>query len=251
MKLTIITPTIRREGLDIVRKSLRKQTFKNFEWLICSRFDPKIPEAIWIPDNFTGGHWSLNRAYNALLKFASGDIIVTWQDWIYAGPDALQKFVDKVEETNSVVSGVGNQYARLNKYGKPELQVWSDPRETDKYGNFYECHWNDAEFNFAAFPRELFTLVGGFDEKLDFLGVGGDQLQFCERLNDAGEKFYLDQTNKSFTLRHDRSDFGGQEKWDSKHVLFKKGESGMSLYDERKAQLKLQGQWSSITPLTE
>lgn len=250
MKVSVITPTIRPKGLDLVKKSLEKQKFRDFEWLIGSPFDPKISGANWVPDDFSEGYWSLNRIFNALLKSAQGDIVVSWQDWIYANPDALGRFVEKVTQTHGVVSGTGHQYARLNKYGKPELHVWSDPRKTEKWGSFYEVNWNDAEFNFAAFPRELFHSVGGFDEELDFLGVGGDQLQFCERLNDTGTKFYLDQDNESFTLRHDRSDFGGQEEWDSKHVLFKKGKSGLSLYDERKLELKQSGQWPKLNYLT-
>ena len=83
------------------------------------------------------------------------------------------------------------------------------------------------------------------DEKLDFLGFGGDQLQTCERLNDAGSRFYLDQTLESSTIRHNRSDFGGQEEWDSKHVLFQQ-DGDMSVYDRRKLELKLQGKWPKL-----
>lgn len=261
MKVSVITPSIRPEGLEIVANSLSKQSFKDIEWLICG---PEInrekvlevvggifpPIYIGNPPLKEGMFWDLNYSYNRLIKKATGDIIVTWQDWIYANRDALEKFVKNVEDTGGVVSGVGDQYLKLNKYGKPELKVWGDCRKTDRYGSFYACNWNDAEFNFAAFPRELAYRVGGFDEKLDFLGVGGDQLQFCERLNDIGVTFYLDQSLESFTLRHDRSDFGGQEEWDSKHVLFKKGKSGMSFYDERKLELKQSGQWPILTYLT-
>lgn len=240
VKVSVITPTIRKDGLDIVRESLLNQTFTDWEWIVCSPF--KVDDAIWVHDDFASGVWSLNRAYNALFKKVSGEIIVSWQDYIWMPPDALEKIVAGVESTQGVVTGVGDQYARLNEdTGKPEVKIWDDPRKTSQYGTFYECNWNDAEFNFAAFPKSLAFEVGGFDEKLDYLGVGGDQLSFCERLNDIGTKFFIDQTCESFTLRHGREDFGGQEEWDGKHVLFS-GE-----YQRRKKYLIDNGEWPILT----
>jgi len=244
-KVSVICPTIREKGLDIVKDALDKQTFRDFTWIVCSPFEYKGCDT-WIKDDFEGGFWGLNRAYNALFKACSGDIVVSWQDFVWADKDALAKFVANVTEFDSVVSGVGDQYARLGEYGKPEVKIWSDPRKTNKYGSFYESQWNDAEFNFCAFPLWMAKNVGGFDEQLDFLGVGGDQLQFCERLNDMGIKFFLDQTNESYTLRHGREDFGGENAWNEKHVLFKLGKSGRSLYDERKRELMTLGQWPEL-----
>ena len=237
MKVSIITPTIRKEGLDVIEKSLKKQTFKDFEWIIGSPFDPGIPWATWVEDKFDGGFWSLNRMYNRLFESANGDIIITWQDWIYANPDAVEKFVLNVENSGSVVSGVGDQYQGMNKWGKPQIKIWSDPRKTLKHGSFYECNPNDAEWNFCAFPKKAIFDIGGMDEQLDFLGYGGDQLQVSERMDKLGTKFYLDQTNESYTVRHSRSDFGGQKEWDKNHVLFN-GE-----YDKRKLQLIQSGKW--------
>lgn len=236
--ITVITPTKYNERLKLPRLALKNQTV-DFEWLICSPLDPGIEEARWIPDTFSGGFWTLNRAYSALLQ-AGGDIIVTLQDNIWVPPNGLEKFAIAVTETNGIVTGVGDQYQREGKYGKPEVKIWNDPRKTDKYGSFYECVWNDAEFNWAAFPKEVYEKIGGFDEKLDFLGFGGDQLQFVERAKDAGFKTYIDQTNESFTLRH-----GRVEGWDENHVLFN------GAYDRRKDELKASGQWPRLTSPTE
>ena len=259
-KISILTPTIRPDGLEIIAKALKKQTFQDFEWLIGSPFNPVIEKATWnedenhwtqnnlatrtikwVQDDFEGGFWSLNRIYNKLFKEAKGEILVSWQDWVYANPDALEKFVENVGKTNGVVSGVGDQYESVNKWGKPQIKIWSDPRKTNKYGSFYECNPNDAEWNFCAFPKEAIIEVGGMDEELDFLGYGGDQLQVGERMDACGIKFFLDQTNESFTVRHDRSDFGGQESWDKNHVLFN------GQYDKRKQALKESGQWPKLS----
>ena len=252
MKISVITPSVRPEGLEIVARALQKQTFIDFEWIICTPnplFDGGGPKPWakdkyrWIQDDFKGGFWSLNRVYNKLFKEAKGKILVSWQDWIFAAPDALQKFVDKVEETNGIVSGVGDQYEKIGKFGKPEVKIWNDPRKRKDLGDFYEVYPNDIEWNFAAFPKKAVFDVGGMDQELDFRGFGGDQLQIMERIDTVGYKSYLDQTNESFTIRHDRSKHGGQKNWDSKHVLFN-GE-----YDKRKKELTDVGEWPILSYL--
>lgn len=243
-KISVITPTIRKEGLEIIRNSLKKQNLQDFEWLIGSPFDPEIPEARWIKDDFEGGFWTLNRIYNKLFREAKGDIIVSWQDWIYSPPLSLTKFlIASRDNEKGLISGVGDQYSRVGEWGRPEVKIWQDPRKTDRFGSFYECNWNDAEFNFCAMPRDAIFDAGGMDEQLDFLGFGGDQLQLCERLNDLGYKFFLDQDNESFTLRHGRDNFGGEESWNDYHVLFN------GAYEGRKKQLKEKGEWPRLTYL--
>lgn len=245
-KISIITPTIRKDGLDIVWQGLISQTFQDFEWLICSPFDPEIPAARWIKDDFQGGFWTLNRAYNRLFKEAKGRLIVSLQDWIWVSPIGLEKFWEAHKQhKQAIISGVGDQYERVGEWGKPEVKIWNDPRKTDKYGSFYECIWNDAEFNWCAIPREAVFDAGGMDEALDFKGFGGDQLQLCERLNDLGYRFYLDQTNESFTVRHNRDASGGEKKWNDNYVLFN-GE-----YELRKNELKNSGVWPRLTYLSE
>lgn len=242
MKVSIVTPTIRKEGLNILRRCVSCQTYKPIEWLVGSPFDPEISFATWVKDDFKGGYWTLNRIYNKLFAQATGDIIVTWQDFIWAPRDGIEKFVDALSEMGekSVVSGVGDQYERINELGQPEVKIWSDPRKSLKHGSFYECYPNDAEWNWCAFPKKAVYDIGGMDEGLDFLGYGGDQLQAVERMDALGYKFYLDQTNESFTLRHGREDFGGQKDWDKKHVILN-GE-----YDKRKWELSRQNKWPTL-----
>jgi len=218
-KISILTPTVRKDGLEIIAKQLAKQTFKDFEWLVGSSFDPKQKTARWIKDDFSGGFWSLNRIYNKMFKKARGKYIVSLQDHIWIPPDALGRLLDTIEglvgrekTSKVIVSGVGDQYDRLDQYGKPEINIWSDPRKTIEHGSLYECYPNDAEWNWCIFPKDLIFEIGGMDEQLDFMGYGGDQFQVGQRWDDVGVKFFLDQSNESFTKRHDRSDFGGEKK---------------------------------------
>lgn len=243
-RITVITPSVRKEGLDIVAQALKQQTLKDFNWIVCCPFEYEIPEGIdgvVFKDDFEGGFWSLNRAYNWMVANAEGELIVSLQDWISVPPDGLQKFWDcHVLVPDGVISGVGDQYERTDKWGNPEVKIWSDPRKNDKNGSFYECYPNDCEWNWAAIPRKWFFEIGGMDNELDFLGYGGDQLQAVERMDALGAKFYLDQSNESFTVRHDRSKHGGQDNWDKNHVLFN------GKYDKRKADLIATKQWPRL-----
>lgn len=239
--VSVITPTVRPEGLDIIRRSLLKQTYPKWEWLIGSKFNPEIKEARWIEDNFEGGMWSLNRIYNKLIKQAHGKIIVSLQDNIYITPEGIQKFVEAIDQFGEIiVSGVGDQYERENDYGKPEIKIWSDPRKNTKYGSFYECFPQDIEWNYCALPKSILTKVGGFDEEMDIRCRGVDAYQVMQRIDELGYKSYLDQDNESFTIRHDRSNYGGEDAWNKSHGLFN-GE-----YEKRKAELKQNGKWPII-----
>jgi hypothetical protein len=240
VKISVVCPTIRKDGLKIVYESLQKQTFQDWEWLVGSKFDPEIEEATWVQDTHEGGYWTLNRCYNDLIRRARGELIVSWQDWIWVPPDGLEKFWDAYVDNQGIITGVGDQYEKLNKWGKPEIKIWSDPRKTDKYGSFYECFPQDVEWNWAAIPKEALLKAGGFDEKLDFLGYGGDQLQVGVRLDALKYRSYIDQTNESFTLRHGREDFGGQQQWDEQHVVFN------GKYAARLDELKRSPDWPCL-----
>lgn len=239
--ISVITPTVRLNGLSIVKKGLEKQTYKNWEWLIGSKEEPHISGSRWIRDDFEGGLWTLNRIYNKLIKNAHGKIVISLQDNIYINPDGIQKFVDAIDQMGDIiVSGVGDQYEREGDYGKPEIKIWSDPRKNTKYGSFYECFPNDVEWNYCAFPKKIITEVGGFDEEMDFRCRGVDAYQVMQRLDALGYKSYLDQDNESFTIRHDRSNYGGEDAWNKSHGLFN-GE-----YEKRKLELEATGQWPII-----
>lgn len=257
MKITVATPSIRPAGLKIVAESLKKQTFKEWEWIICApqKYETEIQNTIGtiVPFIFIGNSplkdgqfWDLNYSYNQIFRKAQGELLVSYQDWIWVPPDGLEKFWVAYEETGkeAVISGVGDQYESVNKWGKPQVKIWSDPRKRLDQGSFYECYSNDAEWNWCAIPLENIRRVGGMDEGLDFLGYGGDQLQIGERMDALSIKFYLDQENESYTVRHSRDDFGGQQAWDAHHTLF----SGA--YDARKRELVQSGKWPILDYLS-
>lgn len=203
--ISVLSPTCRLEGLKLVEKALKRQTEQSFEWVIGSRVKPEnltIP-FIWVqdPPKEEGLYWTVYRSYNLMLKASKGDLIVSWQDYTYADPTALEKFLFHFnEEPKTLVTAVGGKYADETWSSK----TWQDPRERTDSGSYYQCKHNDIEWNLAAVPKEAIYAVGGFDEYMDkFSSLCG--LDVLERLNAiGGYDFKIDQTIKSYSTEHGR-----------------------------------------------
>lgn len=232
MKISILTPSYRPEGLAVVANSILKQSFplEEVEWIICSPMDPTpslpakiIPRLEWLVDSFKKQDPNLigvlNVIYNHMLRHAQGELIVSIQDWIWFPPDTLQRFWDHHEafKSNGIkayVTGVGDQYEGLNRLGKPEVLVWEDPRRHYWSEEFYECPHDNIEANFCYYPKQLFYDIGGWDEQLDYLGYGMDNVSVSQRAQDAGWKAFMDKTIECRAVYHTRN-----EMWDSLHNI--------------------------------
>ena len=151
MDISIISPSVRAGGLEVVSKALKQQSFRNFEWLIGSPFNPKKKEARWVKDDFKGGFWSLNRIYNKMIKQAQGKLLISWQDYTFAKPDCLEMFWSHYKNNPKVlVSAVGNKYTDKTW----TCQTWKDPRERDDLGSFYEVFPSDVEWNLCSCEKK-------------------------------------------------------------------------------------------------
>ena len=238
--ISVICPSVRTAGLYLVKKALDRQSFTDFEWLICSPDKPQLLkdceyDVTWLEDDFIGGYWSLNRAYNYLIKNASGKLIVSWQDYTYANPDALEKFYNCYQaEPNSLVSGVGNKYSDETW----TVKTWQDPRQRSDFGSYYACNPCSIEWNFCSCPKSALIDIGGFDEQMDLLGYGLDGISVNDRIESLGNyNFKLDQTNQSYSLEHKR-----KPDWEE-HNLLHGG------YQARKQELIDKGTWPCLNYL--
>jgi hypothetical protein len=189
--------------LEIVKKGLDRQTIPYDEWLVGSPEDYGYGK--WVKDAYKGGFWSFGRISNQLLKQAKGDLIVSVQDYTFINPQALEKFAFY----NKIVSGIGDKYDSVYPLGN---RLWTDPRRATGKG-FRECNFALVEGNFCAFPKQAVIDMGGFDESLDFLGYGLDFYSLWDRMDMKGYKFFIDDTNESFSLAHDRA-----KDWDEKNI---------------------------------
>jgi len=214
MKISIITPTIRHEGLQIIAKALRRQTFQDFEWIVVSPEEPEhVTPSLYLkdPEKNPGDVWTLNKSYNLAIKHASAPLIVSWQDWTFANPDVLEKFYfHYTQEPKTLISAVGNKYADDSW----SVMNWKDPRERDDQGTFYPSYFSDIEWNLCSCPKQAIIDVGGFDESLDAY-FGMDAYGVNDRINMLGTyDFKIDQTIKSFSLEHGRPD-----NWEEKNAI--------------------------------
>lgn len=133
-KVSVITPTIRPEGLNIMQDCLSLQTFQDFEWLLEIGFPNKS---------------DLNQALNRMVKRAKGELLVFYQDYIGIRPDGLERFWNEYEKdkTSFLTASVNDDW-RLHNVNKPlEFTQW--------------------EIDWGACSREALVKIGGFDETLD------------------------------------------------------------------------------------
>lgn len=196
-KISVITPTVRENGLALVEKALRRQTFREFEHIVQGQ-----------EGDMAGNVWTLNQDYNIALRKAQGDLIISWQDYTYAKPDTLARFWTHFEqEPKTLIGAVGNKYQDEDFI----VEIWRDPRMRDDQGSFYPCYFSDIEWNLASIPKQAIYDVGGFDEEMD-RKYGMDGYSVNDRINLlGGYDFKLDQSIRSYSLEHGRLN---GEAWD-------------------------------------
>lgn len=218
--ISVLTPTFRsKDGLAVVEKALKRQTFKDFEWVIGSPSED-VTEGLtapyrWVkdPTKQDGDRWVLNKVYNNLISESKGDLIVSIQDYTFFDPDTLEKFwFHFTQEPRTLVTGVGNKYECV--YPTPGACIWEDPRINNRYGTYYPCYFSDIEWNFCSVPKQALYDVGGFDERLDkYYGMDGYSVN--DRINSlGGYDFKINQTIRSYSLVH-----GRPENWDKYNAL--------------------------------
>lgn len=176
MKISVITPSIRPEGLEITRQCLMKQTFKDFEWIV--------------DINWTGKH-DLNASYNRMLNRAQGELIVSVQDFIEFEPDYLQKFWDAYQEYPDTffTAPVGKKHDGGVKWD------WRSFKDG-------EVDWDQWEIDSGAVPLSALKKIGGFDEAIDGFW-SCDNVNVGCRAQLAGYKFRNLKDNPAKAQDHD------------------------------------------------
>lgn len=187
IKISVITPSIRPEGLSITQESLGRQTFKEFEWLT----------EIGLKKEH-----DLNKALNRMVKRATGELIVILQDYIRVSPDYLQKFWDAYKrDSETLYTAPVGKVDNLEYAGSPK---WDWRAWTNGENNPIEvsCKWDCWEIDSACVPLKLLKEVGGFDEELDKFWSCDNVSVGC-RADMAGFKFKNLFSNPSLAFDHD------------------------------------------------
>ncbi len=244
--ISVITPTVRPELMPMVAKCLRRQTYKDFEWLVCSppKFKEELEKVIDIPFVFVeeppkkeGDYYGLCKAMNALYKSSSGELIVEIVDGIWFSPDTLEKLWSHyIANPRACVTTVGNQYKKEID-GKYEELVWKDPRIRSDFGSFYEVPPSEMELCIASIPRQAIIECGGIDEEYD-KGAAVGEKEMCWRLDQLGYKFFIDQTIEYRAIQHPRLSKDWDEKYKISSALFIKHMSEIQSGQRQKLLLK-------------
>lgn len=166
--ISVITPSIRPQYLDITQKTLENQTYQDFEWLT----------EIGLPSRGFMLPWDFNK----MLKRSEGKIIVILEDCITLTSTALEA-ISKLDHTKTAYTYPVGLDWRLHGYGLIDPPMW--------------------EIDFASAPREMFFKVGGFDEEF-CKGWSWENVELAWRAEAAGYGFECSHVAKAEKLDHDK-----------------------------------------------
>lgn len=189
-RISVITPSIRPDGLAVTFETLKGQTFKDFEWL------PRL--------SIPGEKPDLCKQMNAAIRESKGELIVFLQDWILISPAGLQRMWDRYQEdpTACWTAPVGkiDSFTEMNDEDvKWDWRPHWKHRETINFD-----HW---EIDWGSMPGkalEAALLIDNtwFDEQYDS-GFGWENVDLAYRLEKKGWKFRVDPDNKAVAFDHD------------------------------------------------
>lgn len=186
MKISVLTPSIRPLGLEIVRIGLLKQTFTDFEWIV---------------EIGLGTH-DLNAAYNRMLRRAKGELVVSLQDYSLIRPDYLEKWWEAyLQNTDTFMTAPVGKVDDLNYASQPRWD-WRAYRN-DETKNIRPCEPETWEIDNAAAPLQALKEIGGFDEALDGIW-SSDNVNVACRAQLAGYKFACLFNNPVLAYDHDK-----------------------------------------------
>ena len=179
-KISVITPTIRVEGLKVVHDSLLNQTFDSWEWLI---------------EVGNGKEMTLNKDMNKMLRRAKGELIISLQDYIkIPNKVGLESFWNyyQSDKKRLVTSPVGKTLDWENV--EWDWRANGVPRKIEP---------PELELDWAAIPLQAFYDVGGFDEDFD-RGWSWDNVNLSLRMKEAGYSFMVNPCNRVMAYDHDK-----------------------------------------------
>lgn len=222
-KISVITPTVRPEGLPMISKCLKRQDFTEWEWVIAAPGslyeaigDKFLASCAFVPEppKRKGDFYRLCGAWNAAFGISKGELLVSCQDWMWFDPTTLTRLWDHyLANSKALIGMIGHQYERVEN-NKPEGMMWQDPRARTDLGTFYEVAPTEIEFSMCSIPKQAIIDCGGIDEDYD-KGAAVGEKEMCWRLDKLGYKFYLDQTLEYRALHHPRL----TKDWDEKYKI--------------------------------
>lgn len=211
--------------------NMKRQTEQGFELVIVDALwkerEKEVKEYINDPrlvyvrqsDKREGAYTNLAHADNEGFRACTGELVVCLQDYIWIGPEGLQKYWEVYQDyPDGLVTGIGDQYSQpwpTVRNGKvtafdepytrrPEQMSWRDPRRDEHpETSFSECQPVSWELNWASIPSKVVKEVGGMDEHFDYEGFAWDNTYIAAKAQMLGHKIYLDKSNECMGFNHD------------------------------------------------
>lgn len=186
--ISVIFPTMRIGGLDVVFNSLENQTFKNFELIIvdslyqyrkdivkeqCKKFSFKYKHLPPIEDNFPTQSYC--HAMNTAITNVNGEVILFTSDYRYLMPDSLQKHADFHKISPDNLGYAPPSISVLPPTLKSGLPSYGFNQNYDKYvedlksNKLNDFMWSIFDNNFFNTPRNPSTW-----EQMDWAKYGHD-----------------------------------------------------------------------------
>lgn len=173
--ISVLTPSIRPQFLDLTQSVLEDQTFTDFEWIV--------------EVGLRNCGFTLPSDMNKMLRRAKGDRIVILQDCIRILPNALEKI-------NALSNDMWTFPVGQAREGETPEWDWRNTTNGELLGPHY---W---ETDFGCAPRKAFFDVGGYDEEFN-KGWSWDNVEIARRMYRAGYKAYCTTQIRGVSMRHD------------------------------------------------
>lgn len=186
IKISIITPSIRPEGLKIVQESLAQQSFTDFEWLV----------EIGLKKEH-----DLNKAFNKMIRRAQGELLVFYQDYIKIEKDGLEKMWQAYRTYDNCL--ITCPIGKVTDFNNSPAWDWRK-YDVGNNTNYKDCEWYEWEIDWACAPKDALFKIGGFDETLDGDKWSCDNVNVGRRAYLAGYKFKVYMDNPAIALDHDK-----------------------------------------------
>lgn len=186
IKISVITPSIRPEGLKVVQESLARQYEQNFEWLV---------------EVGLGQKHDLNAAFNKMIRRAKGDLIVFLEDYTKVPEWGLSKFWMAYKDNPNTLFTA--PLGKVNNWSDDNVKWdWRAHKQSEKQVDYTDCGWNTCELDWGAIPKKILFDIGGFDEELD-KWWSMDNVSVGKRADLLGYKFKCVFSNPAVAYDHD------------------------------------------------
>lgn len=227
IKVSIITPTIRKGFFNIMAHNLSIQTYKNIEWIIVDDYDTdrsdiakKYARMYDLDIKYVRGKerkikrtYGLVNANNTGLNTATGELLVILQDFILIPQDGIEQLVTLHKKHPDALLAPVDIYVAPKVKPDTTSEDWFNGN-LDVVGKFMRqniriqglgvrlSEWPyDFEQNYCAIPKRVAIDLGGWWEFMDE-GLGFDNTEMAMRALRKGYKILVDETNIAVCIDH-------------------------------------------------